>query len=78
MHDSARKRKLAPFLQAGFACRAVVFITPDHLLFGRQHRQFVSENKVVPDEAIAEMKGKEGCRGVGSRGFRVMYGLTRQ
>ena len=57
MHDAARRRKLGPFLRQGFRCRAAVFVLADHLLFARQHRQFQTEGKVVPDEAIAEMKG---------------------
>ena len=37
--------------------RDTVLMVAGHLLFARQHRQYQTEGKVVPDEAIAEMKG---------------------
>ena len=61
--ESARSCRMAPFLQAGFMCCAVVFSTPYCPSFGHHYRQLLSEGKVVSDEAMADMKGEEGAQG---------------
>lgn len=45
-------------MQAGFRRRAAVFVIPDEVLFRRQQKQHLEEGKFVPDQEIAEMKGK--------------------
>lgn len=58
MYGNARSRKLKPFMQAGFRRRAAVFVIPDEVLFRRQQKQHLEEGKFVPDQEIAEMKGR--------------------
>ncbi|GAX80589.1 hypothetical protein CEUSTIGMA_g8026.t1 [Chlamydomonas eustigma] len=56
VHSAMRQQKIAPFLRKGFLCKAAVFVVHDPELFQRQNRQFSEQGKVIPDEAIAEMK----------------------
>ncbi len=55
---NARKRKLQKFMTKGFKRMAAVFILPDELLFERQRKQHQEEGKQVPEEAMADMRGR--------------------
>lgn len=55
---STRTQKLQSFVQTGFRARAAVFVLADEDLFPRQRSQMSAENKFVPDEVIANLKGE--------------------
>lgn len=58
MIQGYRSARIAPFKAAGFRTVAVVCVCEEGVLLRRQHDAFEKDNKLIPHEAVAELRGE--------------------